>query len=144
MVTANSARVWRPARIGLDGLIGAVAAAVLLFGYGLLIEAMAVPMKVRAPWATTAESIAAPDFAISVVMCAFWATVLAIAFARWSTRPARLFVRTTVVLAALSLVAPIAAVDTPASTRIALVIGHVIAAAVVIPVLARSLRARTT
>ena len=66
---------------------------------------------------------------------------IAAAFARWSTRPAERFLWTTCSLTAVSLVPPLIA-GADAGTTIALVVLHLVAAALVIPVVARSLRAR--
>ena len=64
--------------------------------------------------------------------------VIAAALARWTSRPRRNFVRTTLVLTALSLVPPWV-VGAAASTSVTLVVLHLVAAAVVIPTLARTL-----
>jgi hypothetical protein len=65
--------------------------------------------------------------------------VLAAALLRWAGRPAEVFVRIAVGLTVLSLVPPLLwAAD--AATTVTLVVLHVVAAAVMIPALARSLR----
>ncbi|WP_338089786.1 DUF6069 family protein [Nocardioides lijunqiniae] len=64
--------------------------------------------------------------------------VLAGAFNRWSARPVAGFVRTTVALTAVSLVPPFL-VDAETGTSLTLVGLHLLAAAVMIPVLARRL-----
>lgn len=65
--------------------------------------------------------------------------VTAAAFLRWSGRPGLRFVRTAVALTLLSLVPPLL-LGNGAATVVALVGLHVLAAAVMIPVLARRLR----
>jgi len=72
----------------------------------------------------------------------FWAAVLAIVFARWAARPARAFLCTTIPLLALSLVGPLGATHTTVATKLTLACGHLIAAAIIIPVVTRRL-ART-
>jgi hypothetical protein len=62
-------------------------------------------------------------------------TVLAMTLARWAKRPARTFVVTTVVLTVLSF-GPVVTADADAATQVALVLSHVVAAAIVIPALA--------
>jgi len=62
-------------------------------------------------------------------------TLLAAVLARRASRPRHTFVVTTVVLTGLSLV-PDAIADALASTRLALALTHVVAAAIVIPALA--------
>jgi uncharacterized membrane protein len=49
--------------------------------------------------------------------------------------PARLFVRSALVLVAASLVFPLSANDTTISTRLMLAGGHLIAAAIVVPII---------
>jgi hypothetical protein len=67
--------------------------------------------------------------------------VIAVALLRWSARPAERFVRTTVSLTAISLVPPFLVGAAP--TTIAALVGlHLVAATVMIPTLARALRAR--
>ena len=65
--------------------------------------------------------------------------VLAAALLRWSARPAERFVRTTVALTAVSLVPPVLS-GAGAATVVTLVALHLVAAAVMVPALARSLR----
>jgi Family of unknown function (DUF6069) len=63
------------------------------------------------------------------------AQVLAMILARWAANPARTFLRTTLVLVAISLVFPLAASHTHTATRVTLALGHLIAAAIVIPLI---------
>jgi hypothetical protein len=69
--------------------------------------------------------------------------VIAAALLRWSSRPIEHFVRTTVALTAVSLVPPWL-VGAAASTSVTLVLLHLVAAALVIPALAGSLRATSS
>ncbi len=78
------------------------------------------------------------------VMTGVWSLVgvaLAAALLRWSSRPAALFVRIALGLTALSLVPPLVWAD-DAAVAATLVVLHLVAAAVMIPALARSLRVR--
>ena len=65
--------------------------------------------------------------------------VLAAAIGRFASRPRRVFVRTTVALTVLSLVPDVLA-DATTATKVLLMTTHLIAAAIVIPVVARRLR----
>ena len=65
--------------------------------------------------------------------------LIAAGFRRWSARPAARFLTTTVTLTAISLLPPFL-VEANAATVAALVVIHVVAAAVVIPALTRELR----
>jgi hypothetical protein len=82
-----------------------------------------------------------PVSGIAVVTGAFSlvGVVLAAGLHRWVGRPANLFARTTVGLTALSLVPPLLWAEGTA-TAVTLVVLHLVAASVVIPLLTRSLR----
>ena len=85
-----------------------------------------------------------PLSGIAVVTGVFSAVgvVMAAALLRWSARPAERFVWTAVSLTAISLVPPLlSGADT--ATIAALIGLHLVAAAVMIPTLSRSLRTRT-
>ncbi|MDL4817170.1 DUF6069 family protein [Actinomadura opuntiae] len=66
--------------------------------------------------------------------------VLALALAHWARRPRKAFVRTTIVLTALSLVPDVLA-DASAATKALLILTHLVAAAIVIPAITRRLAA---
>jgi peptidoglycan/LPS O-acetylase OafA/YrhL len=66
--------------------------------------------------------------------------VLAVVLSRTVRRPRTVFVRTTVVLTALSLV-PDVIVDAAPTTKALLMMTHLVAAAIVIPMVARRLAA---
>jgi hypothetical protein len=65
---------------------------------------------------------------------------LAMVLARTARRPRTAFVRTTIALTALSLVPDVLA-DASATTKMLLMLTHVVAAAIVIPAIARRLSA---
>jgi hypothetical protein len=65
---------------------------------------------------------------------------LAAVLARWARSPRRAFVRTTVVLTVLSFVPDLLS-DTASATKALLIFTHVVAAVIVIPAIARRLRA---
>lgn len=118
---------------------------------GLL--ATLVAMATAAVIAALARA-AGVDFAVSnsdqtipvsgiAVVTGFFSVVgvsIAAALRHWSARPADWFVRTAVTLTAVSLVPPVL-LGEGAATRTALIGLHLVAAAVIIPSLARSLRA---
>jgi hypothetical protein len=89
-----------------------------------------------------AETIPLSGFAVVTGIFSVAGIVLAAALRRWSARPAERFVQTAVALTATSLVPPLlSGADT--ATTIALLGLHLIAATVMIPTLARSLRSRS-
>lgn len=81
---------------------------------------------------------------MGTVTCAFWGTVLAVLLARYAKHPARIYLRATLGLTALSLLVPLSAADTALSTRLMLAIAHLLAAAIVIPTVTRRLTAART
>lgn len=120
------------------GLAGLVATPVAMAATGLtaaLLRVAGVGFEV-----TGGERIPLSGIAVVTGVLSAVGVVLAAAFLRWSARPADWFVRTTVALTAISLVPPFV-LGSGAATVVALVGLHLLAAAVMIPALARSLRA---
>jgi hypothetical protein len=88
------------------------------------------------------ETIPSPGFAVVTGFFSVVGVVIAAAVLRWSVRPAERFVWTALPLTAISLIPPLLSGANTATTT-ALVGLHLVAAAVMIPTLARSLRTRT-
>lgn len=84
--------------------------------------------------------IPVPGFAMLTVVFSVVGLVLALVLRRAARRPRAVFVRTTVALTALSLVPDVLADATPA-TKALLMLTHLVAAAIVIPAVARRLSA---
>lgn len=88
------------------------------------------------------ETIPLSGFAVVTGFFSVMGILLAVALLRWSARPAERFVWTAVALTVISFVPPLlSGADT--ATITALVGLHLVAATVMIPTLARSLRTRT-
>ncbi|HEX2298802.1 MAG TPA: DUF6069 family protein [Pseudonocardiaceae bacterium] len=121
--------------VWLVGVLAALAGAVVTEVFGLIARALGVPMEAASPGATAAAPIPPGGFAVSVLVWSVMGIVLAVALARWAKRPARTFVVTTIVLTVLSLLSPALAPYTATSTKIVLALSHLVAAAVVIPLL---------
>jgi hypothetical protein len=79
-------------------------------------------------------------FAVLTVICSMVGLVLALVLTRTARRPRTAFVRTTIVLTALSLVPDVLA-DASAATKVLLMLTHLVAAAIVVPAIARRLPA---
>jgi hypothetical protein len=122
----------------VSALAGLTAAAATE-AYGLAARAAGIPMEAGNAGASAAEPITVGMFAMGTLICAFWGTVLAVVFARFARRPARAYLRVTVALAAVSLAFPLSAGATATSTKLMLAVAHVLAAAIVIPAVARRL-----
>ena len=88
------------------------------------------------------ETIPVSGIAVVTGVFSVVGVVLAVALLRWSARPVKRFVWTAVSLTVISLVPPLLAGANTATTT-ALLGLHLVAATVMIPTLARSLRART-
>ena len=121
------------------GALATLTGAIVTEAFSLAARAIDIPMKAADPGAEAAKDIPVGGFAMAVVMWAAVGILLAVALARWARRPARTFVITTVTLTALSLVGPAVATHTETATRVVLAVAHVVAAAVVIPPIARRL-----
>ncbi len=89
------------------------------------------------------ETIPLPGFATATCFFSVVGIALAAALRRWSARPAQRFVQTAVTLTAISLVPPLLS-GADAATTLTLLALHLVAAAVMIPALARSLAVGVT
>jgi len=125
--------VWRVGVVAT--LVGAAATEL----FSLVARAIDVPMAAADPGAAHAKDIPVGGFFIAVVMWGLVGVVLAAALRRWTRNPARIFVITTVTLTALSELGPLLAAHTETSTKVVLAVAHVIAAAAIIPPIARRL-----
>jgi hypothetical protein len=79
--------------------------------------------------------------AVAVLLCMVAAVGVLAAARRWASSPARTWVRATVALTVLSFVPDLTVPDTSTTSRLVLMTAHVVAAAIVIPAVARKLSA---
>jgi len=100
----------------------------------------AVARAADVPLTIDGEPIPLLGFAQLTMMGAVIGTVLAVSFAKWARHPQRTFVVTTVALTALSLVPDVLA-DATTGSKLVLMFTHVLAAAIVVPTLAKRLPA---
>jgi len=126
-------------RLAGTGVIATLAAMVTTTLAAALAEAVGVDFEVP----DGGEAIPLPGFATMTGFFSVVGVVIAAALLRWSARPAERFVQTAVSLTAISLVAPLISGGNTA-TIIALLVLHLVAATVMIPALARCLRATTS
>ncbi len=77
--------------------------------------------------------------AIALLMCMVPAAGLIAGVCRWAASPARAWVRITVPLTVVSFVPDLAVASTSTGSRLTLMAAHVVAAAIVIPLVARKL-----
>jgi hypothetical protein len=133
--TGHTHRLRRLAGTGFVATVAAMVATVLA---AALAQAVGVDFEVP----DGGETIPLPGFAVVTGFFSVVGIVLAAALLRWSARPAERFVQTAVMLTAISLVPPLlSGADTATTT--ALLGLHLVAAMVMIPILAWSLRSRT-
>jgi len=95
-------------------------------------------MELRADWGSQRVCRQAVDDAPAVSGLLVVPVVMAVVMARVARHPRSTFVRTTVVLTALSLVPDVIAPAAP-TTKALLMLTHLVAAAIVIPAVARKL-----
>jgi Family of unknown function (DUF6069) len=127
----------RTHRLAVTGLLGTLAAMVATTLAAALARAAGVDFELPAG----GETIPLAGFAVVTGFFSVVGTGIAAALLRWSARPAERFRWTAVSLLAVSLVPPIlSGADT--ATIAALLGLHLVAGAVMIPTLARSLRSR--
>jgi FtsH-binding integral membrane protein len=119
------------------GLIATLAAMVATTLTAALAQAVGVDFEVP----DGGEAIPLPGFAVVTGFFSVVGIVIAVALRRWSARPAQRFVWTAMSLTAISFVPPLLSGANTATTT-ALLGLHLVAATVMIPTLARSLRTR--
>ena len=122
-------------RLAGTGLVATLAAMVAATLAAALARTLGVDFEIPDGGA----AIPLPGFAVVTGCFSLVGVVIAAALLRWSARPAERFVRTTVSLTAVSLVPPFLS-GADAATVTALLGVHLVAATVMIPTLARSLR----
>lgn len=126
----------RRTRLAGTGLVAALAAMAATTLAAALARAAGVEFQVP----EGGETIPLPGIAVVTGIFSLVGVAIAAAFLRWSAHPAGWFVRTAVALTAISLAPPLLVGAAPA-TAAALVGLHLVAAAMLLPLLARSLRA---
>jgi peptidoglycan/LPS O-acetylase OafA/YrhL len=125
--SGSAKQIWRSgavAGLGASAATSTTAAAARAAGVSLRVSGNVIPVI---------------GFAQLTVVAAIIGSVLAVVLSRRATRPRHTFVATTIALTAASIVPDILA-DAHTATRFTLALTHVVAAAIVIPALARRLR----
>ena len=135
--SGQTSPTYRLRRLAVTGFLATLAAMVATTLAAALAQAVGVDFEVPDGGATIPLS----GFAVVTGFFSAVGIVIAVALLRWSARPAERFVWTAVSLTAISLVAPLLSGANTATTT-ALLGLHLVAATVMIPALARSLRAR--
>ncbi|TDD75407.1 hypothetical protein E1293_28320 [Actinomadura darangshiensis] len=127
--TAWTVRMWR------TGVLACVAAAVATTAISAVAKSAGVPVEIDG------EPIPAIGFAQLTLLFSAMGVGLAYALRRWAAAPKRAFFTVTAVLIVLSIV-PDLLVSATTATRLTLITTHLVAAAIVVPLVAGRLPAR--
>lgn len=119
------------------GSLSALAAAAATMLVGAVAGAVDVPLAIEG------EEIPVTGFAVVTLVCSAVGLLLAAAIRRWAPAPRTAYTWAAAGLLALSFVPSVTA-DTDTATKVVLVATHLVAAAIVVPVVARALPARRT
>ncbi|MEO3791103.1 DUF6069 family protein [Nonomuraea sp. B10E15] len=134
IITATAATTATAKRLIIGGLTASLVAGAATAAVAAAGEAAGISLVVNG------APIPASGFAVLTVVFSLAGLVLAVALARWARRARTAFVRATLVLTALSLV-PDVLVGASVATKVLLMVTHVVAAAIVIPAIARRMSA---
>jgi hypothetical protein len=126
--TSRSSGVWTTVGVATLAAAAATEALVALAG------------AVGTDVAIQGQELKAGGCAVAVLMCMVAGAALLAGVRRWSASPASTWTRATVALTALSFVPDLTVPDTAAGSRIVLMTAHVVAAAIIVPAVARRLR----
>jgi len=129
---SNEARSRSNRHLVRQGMVAGAGAAVATTGIAAAADAVGVPIAIGG------ESIPLLAFAQLTLLATAIGVLLAGVMARRAAQPQRTFVRTTVALTVLSFIPDVLA-DAQTSTKLTLMLTHVVAAAIVIPTLASRL-----
>jgi Family of unknown function (DUF6069) len=138
----SETRSW-PRGIAATGVKAGVLGACATEVYGFVARAAGVTMRAGNIGASETEAITVGMFAMGTLICTFWGTVIAKLADRHAIRPASTFRVVAVTLAVASLVGPVFAGHTGGTTKAMLAVAHMVAAAVIIPILTRRLATTT-
>jgi hypothetical protein len=122
------------------GAVAGAVAAVATTAVAVVAKAIDVPLEAAPKTADAAQAIPMYGFAMGTLLSTAIGIVIAVALARWTKRPGATFVAVTLVLTAVSFAGPATTGYATTATRFVLDLTHVVAAAIVIPAIARRLR----
>jgi uncharacterized protein DUF6069 len=131
--TATTSSVPTAGSLLRGGAVATVLAAVATSAVAAAGQAVGISLDI------SGAPIPVPGFATLTVMFSVVGLLIAVGLRRFARHPRTTWIRTTVALTVLSLV-PDVLVDAAATTRMLLMVTHLVAAAVVIPAVARRLR----
>jgi hypothetical protein len=129
-------------RLLLVNLAATVAAGVATEIWIAIVRAAGVDLRIGDPFGDPSSAMALPTgaCATSIVMCMVLGTALAVGLNWKARRPAQTYVVVASVLTFVSLGAPLVSAGASGATKLTLIVAHLIAAAVIVPLVARCLR----
>ncbi len=132
-------------RLLLVNLGATVAAGVATEAWAGIVRAAGVDLRIGDPFGDPSSAMTLPvgACATSIVMCMVIGTALAVGLNWKAKRPAYTYVVVACALTFVSLGAPLVAAGTSAATKFTLIVAHLIAAAVIVPLVARCLARRS-
>jgi Family of unknown function (DUF6069) len=129
------------ARVCAGCLAAGVAALIGIELYAVVLHIGGVPLRAGFLGARTAKPVTYGSFAVGILVGTSWGTIAALLIARFARRPRATFLTVAVAATALSLIVPLGAGATATETRIVLALGHLLVAAIMIPIIASRLAA---
>ena len=138
-LAAPSASILARRPVWQVSYLAGLAASVAVEVWGLAARAIGVPMRAAGLGSHHAGPVTVGMFALGTMVVTFWFTFAVVLIARFAENPKRTYLRTALPLLALSLAVPLTAADTATSTKLTLAVAHLIAGAIIIPIVARRL-----
>jgi len=142
MNAVNRRAQFQPRRVALAALAGGIVAAAANTGLFLLLHALGVDFMIQPDPAAPAASISVPSFGVASFVPALLAGGLLMLLGRFTTKARRAFVVIASAVALLSLAGPATIGGAGAATRVALMVMHLLAAAIVSGALMLSVETR--
>ncbi|MFC8451281.1 DUF6069 family protein [Kitasatospora sp. NPDC057223] len=146
MTTATSTATAPAARVPFlallrTNLLALILAAAATESFAALVRAAGVHLAVGDPGGEPSSVVPLHPgaFAISLAMVTVLGVGLTAVINRCSSRPVRVYTVVTSVLVLASLAAPLTAAATSTATKVTLVVAHLVAAAVIVPLVGRRL-----
>ena len=134
----NQRAQFQPRRVARAALVAGTVAAIANIGLFLLLHALGVDFMIQPNPATPAASMAVPSFVVASFLPALLAGGLLVLLGRFTTKARRAFVVIASAVALLSLAGPAMIGGASAGTRVALMVMHLLTAAVISGGLLRS------
>jgi hypothetical protein len=129
-------------KVLLVNLGATVAAGVVTEAWIAIARAAGVELWIGDPFGDPSSAMRLPTgaCATSIAMCMVLGTVIAVLLNWKARRPASTYVVTATVLTFISLGAPLVSAGASVGTKVSLIVAHLLAAAVIVPLVARCLR----